>query len=58
MTKFSMETVIASKREFGEELAARPVLEKLRILDELLRRTRTIQSARRLNERASPNKRK
>jgi len=45
MSRFDIEKVIVSKNEFRQELAARPIAEKLRMLDELLRRARTIKRA-------------
>lgn len=45
MTRFDIEKITASKAELRRELAARPVAEKLRMLDELLRRARTIRRA-------------
>lgn len=45
MTRFDIERVIESKNELRRELAARPVAEKLRTLDALLHRARTIKRA-------------
>ena len=45
-----MKKVFVSKREHREELANRPVREKLRILDELHHRARVLQSARRADD--------
>jgi len=45
MSRFDIERVTASKDAFRRELAARPVAEKLRMLDELLRRSRVIKRA-------------
>lgn len=45
MSRFDIEKVGHSKNAFRRELAARPVAEKLRVLDELLRRSRVIKRA-------------
>lgn len=45
MSRFEIEKITASKDAFRRELAARPVAEKLRMLDELLRRSRAIRRA-------------
>lgn len=45
MTKSDIEKIIESKREYRKELASRPVPEKLRMLDELHRRARTLSAS-------------
>ena len=42
---FDLQRVIASKRAYRQKLAARPIAEKLELLDELRARTLAIQRA-------------
>ena len=42
---FDLQKLLESKRAFRRNLAARPVAEKLRLLDELLERFLTLRSA-------------
>ena len=42
---FDLQRVLESKRAYRQKLAARPVAEKLRLLDEMSERARTIRRA-------------
>jgi hypothetical protein len=55
MKKFDVQTMIESKRTYRQELAARPVIEKLRMLDQLRRRVRTLEAARPITDRSGSN---
>ncbi len=48
-TPFDLAKVMASKQELRKELAARPIAEKLRLLDELRRRSLKLKSAKPLS---------
>ncbi len=45
MKEFHIEEVIESKKKFRKELACRPIVEKLRMLDELHDRALTLKRA-------------
>jgi hypothetical protein len=53
---FDLQTVLESKRKLRRELAARPVAEKLRMLDALRQRVITIRTASRPKAPAQPGK--
>ena len=53
MSSFDLQRVLESKRAFRQKLAARPLAEKLRLLDELRERALVIRRA--TASRASPH---